>query len=224
MTDGSDLRRFAGTLTAALALVALASSCASGQRPETGGVEPGTYLARFSGQWTLDRNASDVPARALEAHGQEGGRGGGHGAGHGGGRSGGHGAGGHRGGGGGGPDPAALEATFEVFRAVPDHFTLTVTDSLVVTTWAGEREVRMPVAGDAFPISVQGRRIEAKANWDGGRLRLERRIEGGGTIVDLVETLAEGDRLLVIRTVKGVPRTIPEIRLAFDRVRSQSSK
>lgn len=94
---------------------------------------------------------------------------------------------------------------------------MTVTDSLVVTMWAGEREARMPIAGDAIPINVRGRRIEAKAKWDGGRLRLERRIDGGGMIVDLVEPLAEGRRLLVTRTVKGLPGTIPEIRLVFDR-------
>lgn len=213
MTDASDLRHFAGTLTTALAWVALASSCASGQRPDTGGVEPGRYLARFSGQWALDRKASDDPARALEAHARE--------APHGGGRRGGvggHRPGRHGGGGGGRPDPAALEATFELFRAVPDRFTLTVTDSLVVTTWAGENEARMPLAGDAIPISVRGRRIEAKAKWDGAKLRLERRIDGGGgTIVDFVEALAEGSRLLVIRAVKSVPASIPEIRLVFDR-------
>lgn len=215
MTDAIDLRRFAGTLAAALAVVGLAS-CASGQRPDTGGVEPARYLARFSGEWALDRNVSADPARALEAHSRQGG----HDRAWGGG-AGGHGPGRHGGGGfpGGGPsDPAALEATFDVFRAVPDRFTLTVTDSLVVTTWAGEREARIPVAGDAIPIS--GRRrpwIEAKARWDGRKLRIERRIDGGGTIVDLVEAIPEGNRLLMTRTVKGVPGAIPEIRLAFDR-------
>lgn len=235
MTHASNLRRFAGTVTtAALGVVLLASGELFGQYPDTGGVELGQYLAQFSGQWVLDRDASDDPARALEAHGREGahdggrgGGGGGHGpGGHGGGGAG-HGSGGHGGGGllgrlwaligGGGPDPAALEATLDVFRTVPDRFTLTVTDSLVVTTWAGEREARMPVAGNAIPMSVQGRRIEVKAKWDGGKLEIERRIDGGGRIVDLVEAVAEGNHLLVIRTVKGVPGAIPEIRLVFDR-------
>lgn len=214
MIDASKLRRLADTLAAALALVALASGCASGQRPETGGMEPGRYLARFSGQWALDRNASEDPARALEAHSQAGTHAGRRGGG------GGHGPGRHGGAlGGGRPDPAALEATFDVFRSVPDDFILTVTDSLVVTTWAGQKEARMPVGGDAIPVSVRGPKIEARAEWDGGRLRLERRIEGGGTVVDIVEPLAEGSRLLVIRTVKGASGTIPEVRLVFDRVR-----
>lgn len=207
--------RLTATLSGALVVAALASCGSGGRVPDTGGIEPDRYLARFSGQWTLDRDASDDPDGAVETHG----RGGAHGRGSGG-RGGGHGPGRHGGGGfpgGGGPDPVAMEATFEVFRVVPDRFTLAVTDSLVATTLAGEDEARMPVAGDAIPIYIRGERIEAKARWDGRRLRLERRIDGGGTIVDLVESLAEGNRLLVTRTVSGVPGATPEIRLAFDR-------
>lgn len=219
MKQGSDLRRGVITLPAALVLVGLAS-CASGRQPDTGGVDPGTYLGRFSGEWTLDRDASDDPARELETHRREGAHDGGSGGG-----AGGHGPGRHGGGilGGGGPDPSVMEATIDVFQAVPDRFALTVTDSLVITTWGGEGEARIPIAGDAVPLDARARlraglpEIEAKARWDGGRLRLERRIDGGGTIVDLLEPTAEGDRLLVTRTVDGVRGAIPEITLAFDR-------
>jgi hypothetical protein len=228
MTYASDLRRFAGTLTAtALGIVALVS-CAAAQRPATGGIELGTYLARFSGQWTLDRDASDDPARAIEAtvgegtpDGERGG--GGHAPGHGGGQgggAGGHGRDGHGTGGvlgAGRPNPDALEATFEVFRAVPDRFTLTVTDALSMTTWAGVREARIPIAGAAIPVTVQGRQIEVRAKWDGGKLQIERRIDGGGKVIDLVEGVPRGDRLIVRRTIRGVPGATPEIRLVFDR-------
>lgn len=218
-------RRLAGPLAIALVAVVL-TSCGSGRQPDTGGVDPGTYMARFSGQWAIDENVSEDPAPAVAALAEQlegledsdqprvGGRRGGAG---------------RRGRRGrprrSGPDPEALRATLDVFRAVPERFTLNVSDSTVVTTWVGEAEGRMEIAGNGISTTVSEQPTAASVEWDGGRLRIERRVEGarGATVVDLFEAFADRDRLLITRRLRGLGGPTsepPTVRLAYDLVES----
>lgn len=217
-------RRFAGAILGVLASTALAGCGSSGRMPATGGVAPAEYMARFSGQWTFDDDVSEDPSQVIPPGTAQEAAGGGGGGGVAPPAGGGVGApGGRRGRRGGrraprrAPDTAALRLTFDTFRSIPDVFSLSVSDSTVVTTWAGDREVRLEVAGDGVSRTVGEERVDLSARWEGGLLRIERRVPGGGTVVDLVEALPERPRLLVTRRIEGFPGMQAEVRLAFGR-------
>lgn len=205
----------------------LLTSCASGRLPDTQGVDRSAYLARFSGEWTLDDEVSEDPTRVVEPPGRgadqaadtagsDVGRPGVGRTGRGrmpGRRRGRRGARGSS-----GPSPAAVRAAIEAFHSVPSRFSLQVSDSAVVTTWIGEREARMEVAGDDASVTVNGQEGHASVEWDGGRLRIEHWLQGGGplVIVDVIRALPDRDRLLVTRRIEGLSGRAPEVRLAYD--------
>lgn len=214
-------------LAAATALLAgaLGLACGSGRAPDTGGVEPATYRQWFSGRWALDEDVSEDPSAVVNPEAvpdRPDARPGAGGAGDPtipGGRR------GRRRGGAmpRGPDPEALRATLRAFGRVPAEFSLAVDESAVVTTWLvpqPDEGVRLEIAGDGVTTTVNGQPMDTRVEWEGGRLRIERRVARGATVVDLIQPLPDRDRLLVTRRLTGGAGAPPEVRLAFQRVGS----
>lgn len=216
MERGRCGHRIWGALVACLSFAGLVACGSSGAVPQAPGIDPGAYMERFSGQWAFDADVSENPAEIIPpgtARGVRGDRP----------RGGGVGVPGRRGrrrrgpprm----GPDSAAMRTTFDTFRSVPDRFSLSVSESTVSTTWAGGRQLRIPVAGDEVEMEVNDHDVGVSAGWDGARLRIERDVPGGGTVVDLIEALPERPRLLVTRRIEGYGGMMAEVRLAFDRL------
>lgn len=212
------------SVTAGLMAVILAG-CGGGTAslPQTGGVEPGTYMGYFGGRWILSPETSDdlssIPEPPGEDAGPEAPPEGGVAR-----------PGGRR-----RPgmpsqegrrrmaaldaqgDVEAARATLEVLRMFPENFFLEVGESEVVTTWVGGTELRIPVAGEDVTAQVGERRVRATAGWEGPVLRIELDVQGGRTIVDRIEPVPESNRLLLVRTVDAFAGEVPDLRLGFDK-------
>lgn len=226
-TPGSRTHPPVLSLFAGVLLATIGAGCAGGSAPETGGIDPEVFRSRFSGQWVLDETVSEDPSEAVDPEAIRRGPGAGGGAPGigiptGGGDA--RGGGGNVQGGAGAPRPSApdteaLQVTLDLFRTVPQRFSLRVEESTITTTWLGpdgRREGRMEIAGDGSSTDLGDRRIETRAAWEGRRLRIERRVSDGAVVVDRIEALGDGDRLLVTRTLEGLPMEIRPVRLAFE--------
>lgn len=217
-----DLRRMAGLLGAVTSVVVLAG-CGGGAAslPETGGVDPATYMSHFSGRWILSPETSDdlssIPQPPPEDAGPDvppegsvmrpGGRRG---------RPGARGA---RPGSimGAEAELEAARVTLRALRIFPETFYMEVGDSAVVTTWVGQDELRIPENGDPVEARVGDQQVEASAGWEGGVLQVKLAVRRGRTIVDRIEPVPEANRLLVVRTLDGFSGQVPDLRLAFNR-------
>lgn len=198
----------------------LAVAACGGGGPGVEGPEALLLFAQYSGTWVLDTLSSDPPPRLPEAgSGARGGRGDPFGGG--GGRPGAPppDVDGRRGGGGGPsgpPNMAAMRATLELASHRATRLQLELTDSVFAVAERRGRETRVPMNGDEVDLDATEPTVRAKVSWDDRRPRLERRVDGGGRVVDRYETLGP-DRLLIIREFDGGPSGAAVIRLVYER-------
>ena len=198
-------------------VAALLVAACGGAGPPVQGPAARALFDEYSATWMLDTLASekvpdmeDLPERRTPVGGQFGGGGLPEGGRPGGGLRPPGGIGGRPGGGmrgpGGfrGPDPRSIEAMhhlMEKARQRPDRITLALDDSLFSADLHREVRVIVPIGGEGIELSGLPSPVTARLEWDGLRPRLERRFEGGGTIVDLFEVV-DRTKLLVMRTIE----------------------
>jgi hypothetical protein len=206
-----------------------------------GELSPTAFYARYSGEWEIDAESAASARETLgewspgprsTADGRPdgiGGRPGGMGGRPGGmgGRPGGMGGrpggmGGRPGGMGGPggldgrvPDLAAIRAMSELARATPDRITVTVNDSLVTVVGLHDSALVLPF-GESVALRHGAVQLEARAEWDGAELVVERSVETGA-VTDRIEPIDQGDRLVITRRVELGPGPGPELTFVFDR-------
>lgn len=211
----------------ALPLALAAAACGGGPQ-HIGEITP-AVRSLVSGTWKYDAQDSDDPAKALIPEGRaEGRRGGKAGDGDGdwdGGRTGGGtpGRGGAyppdgddmgRPGMGGRPgsrfmgrrrgDPKARHDLHTMAVTIPTRLDLSLTDSLVTVTYAGQEPLALPFGEDVehqLPDSVA---LQARAEWDTGRLVIIRSVKDGGSITETYMPSVDGKRLTVDVEVDGL--------------------
>ena len=191
------------------ALIILAVGCASGPYagPYRGPVPPPVDL---SGTWVLNIEESDNANSILgEARERLSGRGGEGGQMPGGGRGG-----GMRGGGGTMPDMETMRErmmqTLSIASQPAQRLLLTQTDTSVAIAFpAGSGLVVIPDGREVETEVEGGGDIETKAEWRGSELRIERKVNQGGTIRQTLYRTADGGRLIVVTEVQMARRGRP---------------
>ena len=215
------MNRWTLALNASLIIVA---ACASGG-PGVEGPAAQALFNRWNGEWALDVDSSDDPAKALSEMGRGQGDGTRQGlsAGRGGGQRGGRGGGGRGGGGRGGTaasprlvSRAGTDLVLALGQQRPQTLSLELTDSLfVVATTPGSR-LSLPMDGEKLDVPSQAAEMEVKVSWQDQSPTIERTVDGVGGIYDQVELVANDRLLLTRRVTLGSEST--SVRYVFDRV------
>jgi hypothetical protein len=154
------------------------------------------------GQWTLNKELSDLPsssdqrgdASGNDDHDRGRGYGGGHRGGGGGGGYG-HGYGGGRSDGGRSEDAARRVQAIREIMTGADRLTITATDSMVIVTDAKGRTTRLSLDGKKIKDDSTG--IERKTKWDGAKLVTEISGAGPGTITQTYQIDPEHHQLTI---------------------------
>jgi hypothetical protein len=170
------------------------------------------------GQWTLNKDLSDLPPSS-DQRSDGGGRGEhGRGRGYGGGHHGGFGGGGYGGGydgrgagrdGGRGEDMARRAEAIRAIMTGAERLTITASDSMVIVTDGEGRTTRLSLDGKKIKDDSTG--IERKTKWDGAKLVTEISGGGPGTITQTYQVDAEHHQLTIIvqppaKTGAPIPR------------------
>jgi hypothetical protein len=160
------------------------------------------------GQWTLNKDLSDLPSSS-DRRGDNGGGGGGQGRGRGygggGGHHGGYGGGGYGGGsgdgrssdrdGGRGEDMARRADAIRQIMNGADRLTISAADSMVIVTDSQGRTTRLSLDGKKIKDESTG--IERKTKWDGAKLVSEIGGAGSGTITQTYQVDPERHQLTI---------------------------
>ncbi len=162
-----------------------ASQDVAGDKPATDGLV---------GQWALNRALSDDPAEQMRGampSGRPSGR-----------RS-------------GGRSPEQMRSGMDAVRRAAESFTIRQDDSTVVIAYSEriltlftDRRKQKEVVGDDVEI-------EYRAWWEGGKLLIERKLDGGVTLTEEYSAHAGTGRLHVLTRLEGdrLPRTIAFVRV-----------
>jgi len=209
----------------ALALAAGVQGCASSGGPGVDGQEAQELFARYSGEWVLDVEASEDPVSKVQevvAARFSG--------------TGGFGApdsdpwgAGDRGGGlaswgSGGPgaakespgptlDPEAIGGVLQP----PRRLDLVLTAGVLTVAANGGDRLVLPTDGTAVEETLGETVVATRARWKDGLLRTERRMDDGPTLRQVLEVSADGNRLLVIRSVEVDGGDRVDVQFAYDR-------
>ncbi len=175
-------------LIASIGVGRIAAQDVVGDKPATDGLV---------GQWTLNRALSDDPAdqmrsmRGAMPSGRPSGR-----------RA-------------GGRSPEQLRSGMDAVRRAAESFTIRQDDSTVVIVYPErsltlftDRRKQKEVVGDDVEI-------EYRAWWEGGKLLIERKLDGGLTLTEEYSAHAVTGRLHVLTRLEGdrLPRTIAFVRV-----------
>jgi hypothetical protein len=189
---------------------------------------------RFGGSWVLNRQDSELSPRTSGGResgygggrfgGGEGGERGGFGGGFGGGRGG-------RGGGWGGSEAqeGGQDAQGAAVRGAlrpAEHLVLDLTDSTVTITAGDEGAQLLPTDGRKVEdVTGDDRRIETRARWKDGSLRIERSLSGAFKVTDVYTLSWTGNRLEDVRVVERSdrPGATTKLRLIYDRQAADST-
>lgn len=199
-----------------LGIVALLAACASAGHPVT--PPPGVNL---SGVWAIDEAHSQDPSLLMPANGGRGEMGPGPGPGieepgegfgrpefGEGGRT--RFAGRRRGG-----NPMSARRALNDALWPGDPMTLEQRDTTLAMAFEGGDSVRVPITDHQVTIQWhRGTRVQVKAWWKEGALRLERKLPGGIKVEQTYSRSPGADRLVVDTQVKG----LPDGKLQFRRV------
>ena len=227
------------TLTLAIAM----ASCGGGVT-HIGDITP-VVQERVSGAWTLNPEESDDPqeamaaARPREGSGARrpgggvtggggamppggagrpgaGGRGGMTGAG---GRGAMPGAGGRGGmqGRAGRADPETMRAAMRLVTVPPRRLDVALSDSLVTVGYTAQDVWVLPFGEKVKRDLGDEMTVEARSEWDEGRLRVRRSVSGGASITETYMPSADGMKLTVAVEVSGGPGGGFEFRRVYDR-------
>lgn len=223
------MKKTAKALTFVVGTVSMLAACGTGPGPGLSGPDGAAYLSAYSGDWVLLRLDSDDLAGKLREMGQ--GRpeatGNMPGSGRGGGMTGRRPPGGMTGGrpgGGGGRMPGGaagirdpeemrriMEATLALSRT-PGELTLTLRPGSVSLLEEQGQPLRLELGADETASWLGSAEFFAKAEWTAEGLIIQRKVDGGGGVRDIMRVDDEG-RLVVEREidtgrlkVKGVLR------------------
>lgn len=201
----STVRMVVGVVTVWLIGVATAPTVSGQHGPGMHRSGPGPREPRQSpnltGEWRLNRELTDDPAKAMQSL---------DGAEHGGGASGGmggHGPGRHVGGGHGGVDAAQMEVVrTRVDRAIeaPNRLTITQADSSITFTDGEGRSQTLAINNKREKRTVDGRTVDVRTKWDDARLVKETHLDDGMKLTETY-TLADPRQLHVIVKLEGSP-------------------
>jgi hypothetical protein len=173
-----------------------------------GGLEPGAFYARFSGDWRADADAVEQARETLRAP-----RAGG-GLAFAGGRAGER----ERRGRAGSIaarerlDPATVRLVTEMALRIPERLTVLVDDSAATVVGLHTQALVLPF-GEDVTMRLGTGTLHIRAKWDGAVLVLEREI-GVAAVVDRLEPVADGQLLLTRRIALG-RMTGPQAVLAY---------
>lgn len=217
--------RLAAAVPLSLALVA----CGGGPK-HIDDITP-VVQGRLSGVWLLNAEESDDPQEAMTAarpqEGAQGRRVGGGmspGSGRTGGRGGMPGAGGRPGpeggrsreGGNGAPKPEAVQAMRRLVTVPPRHMRLQLSDSSVTVAYAPE-DVWVLAFGDKVKRDMgDGVELQARADWEEGRLVVSRSMSGGGSVTETYMPSVDGKKLTVVVETSMGGRGGVEFRRVYD--------
>jgi hypothetical protein len=176
-------------LVAALFMTAAGLQSANGQEADGGG--------DLVGDWALNRALSDNPAEQLSSVR------------------------------GGAPPPAGMSRSgrtpnpsgFDAVRRAAERFRIERTDSTVVVAYPDHERV-LSTDGRKQKLEVgEGREVEFRTRWDGGRLFIERKLDGGVAMTEEYWVQAGTGRLHVLTRLVGdrLPSTIAFMRV-YERV------
>lgn len=152
----------------------------------------------LTGAWTLNKNLSEDPAKAMEATqgGDHAGSGGGHARP---GSSGGHGAGAHggsaAGGSRGGMNPQLLEA--------PGRLTITQTGSSITFTDGNGRSQTLTTDNKKQKLPLNNRTVDVKTKWDEGRLVKDADLGDGMKLTETYSLVPQPRQLHVMVKLEG---------------------
>lgn len=185
---------------AVVAILAFLASFAAGLWLATTLARADSAPLPIVGQWTLNKDLSDLPASS-DQRGDGSGRGEhGRGRGYGGGHRGGYGGGGYGGGGrsgdhdgGRGEDMARRATALKAIMTGPDRLTITSSDSMVIVTDGDGRTTRLSLDGKKIKDESTG--IERKTKWDGAKLVTEISGAAQGTITQTFQIDPEHHQL-----------------------------
>lgn len=185
----------------------IGASCGGGPK-HIGEITP-VVSQRLAGPWALNENESDDPEQAMRPPGRQGGeRPGGEGRPPGGGQPGMGGRGGGWQGGrpggrmggqrpGGSVNRAALQAIRRIATVAPRTLELAVSDSLVTLYIPREEPWVLPFGEKVKRQEGEDVEIEAKAEWQAGRLVVTRSASGGGSVSEMFMPSVDGRKLTV---------------------------
>jgi hypothetical protein len=183
---------------AVVAILAFLASFAAGVWLATTLARADSAPLAIVGQWTLNKDLSDLSSsdqrsngsggeHGREGHGYGGGHRGGYGGGYGGGRS------ADRDGGGRGEDMARRAEAIRAIMTGPERLTITSSDSMVIVTDGEGRTTRLSLDGKKIRDDSTG--IERKTKWDGAKLVTEINGAGQGTITQIFQIDSEHHQL-----------------------------
>ena len=94
-------------------------------------------------------------------------------------------------------DPQALQATRRLVQRRVPRLVLTLTDSMVTLSYPREEPFQLLLGEEVERELSDGLILKAKAEWQDGRLRFRRAIEGGGSVTELFMPSVDGTLLTV---------------------------
>ena len=221
--------RLAMGLTVGLGIVSVCAACASAGAHGLSGADEAALYDRISGEWLLNADESTDLAQAMrEAMSQAGRRGSGPPGGMRGGRGGGGRGGmrGGRGGRGGGlpgqrPDRSGRQPGMLDDLRPDSTMSLSLSGDSVSLSDGPLYDLTLPLDNEAVVFPRRGRKLEAKAKWDGTVLIVERKFEDGPRVTDRIEG-ADETRLVVEREVELPQGVTIDLILVYDRRESPS--
>jgi hypothetical protein len=221
--------------------LALAATACGGGPQHIGEITP-AVRDQLSGAWKYNAEVSDDPAKALipesrpegrhrgdegkDNDGDEGRPGGGaYPPGSGGayppegGEMGRPGTGGRRGSmmGRGHHDAKGRHALHQMAVTIPTRMDLSLTDSLVTVTYAGQKPLALPFGEEVRRELSDSVTMVARADWDTGRLVVIRAVKDGGSITETYMPSVDGKRLTVDVEVEGLGPGGAEFQRVFNR-------
>ena len=105
----------------------------------------------------------------------------------------------------GGADPAAMRAALRLVTVAPRRLDLTLSDSLVTLGYTPQDVWVLPFGDKVKRDLGEGLTVEAKAEWDNGRLVVRRSVSGGASITETYMPSADGAKLTVAVEMSGGP-------------------
>ncbi len=101
--------------------------------------------------------------------------------------------------------PEAMRAMRQLAQTTPTRIDIALTDSLVTVTYAGREPWVLPFGKTVERPLDDDLKLEAKAEWDEGRLVVQRNVSGGGGVTETFMPSVDGTRLTVDVEMSGGP-------------------
>ena len=117
---------------------------------------------------------------------------------------------------GGGASPEAMRAAMRMVTVPPRRLDVALSDSLVTVGYTAQDVWVLPFGDKVKRDPGDDLTVEAKAEWDNGRLVVRRSLSGGASITETYMPSADGTKLTVAVEMSGGPGGGFEFRRVYD--------